>query len=153
MSELPQMRSCNFATSTYDGTGLGISTTDLATNDITKWSPNVLANNALTMKIEAITREDKEEDMTDQRRLVKVLIVDPEEEIPLDRCLLYNGEEHLTDLTDEELFFEIPVKELLDKHNEYRETVEKDTNRDKVEFLKPVRIRDLRMVVVTVAAF
>lgn len=91
--------------------------------------------------------------MADKRRLVRVYIVDPEENVPLDKCLVYKGDEQLTDSTDEELFFEIPVKELLDKHNEKRVKMKKEKSGRKSEYLKKARIRDLKMVVVTVAEF
>ena len=47
----------------------------------------------------------EEEDMG--RRLVKVIIIDPNENVPLEDAVLYMGEEVLTDLTDQELFFEL----------------------------------------------
>ena len=96
----------------------------------------------------------KEEIMSNtKRRLVKIFIADPDENVPVENCMLYSGEEILTELTDQELFFEIPIKELLDTHNEMREEIEKETNKDKVEYLKKARIRDLCMTVVTIAEF
>ena len=96
----------------------------------------------------------KEEIMSNtKRRLVKIFIADPDENVPVENCMLYSGEEILTEFTDQELFFEIPIKELLDSHNEMREKTEKETNKDKVEYLKKVRIRDLCMTVVTIAEF
>lgn len=89
-------------------------------------------------------------------RVVKVYIADPNENLPLDKRVLYTGSEKLTDLEDNELFFEIPIQELLAKHNEYRATVadKRQTEKFGREIkLEPVRIRDLRMVVVDVATF
>ena len=89
-------------------------------------------------------------------RIVKVFIADPNENLPLEKRVIYTGEEKLTDLTDQELFFEVPVAELLSKHNEYRKTVVDKKAAEKSGrdiFLDPVRIRDLRMVVVDVAKF
>ena len=99
---------------------------------------------------------EMDEEMVDTptRRLVKIFMADPDENIPLEDCLLYSGKEFLTDLTDEELFFEIPVKELLDKHNIKRVKIKKETaSGRKTEYLKKARIRDLRMMVVTIAGF
>jgi len=91
-----------------------------------------------------------------QRRIVQVFIVDPDSRVPLKDAVLFEGEQQLTDLTDEELFFEVPIKDLLDKHNEMRiATVDKKaTNKiGKDIFLDPARIRDLRMTIVDVAIF
>lgn len=88
-------------------------------------------------------------------RIVKVFIADSNENIPLLSRVLYTGEEKLTDLDDNELFFEIPIKALLDAHNEKRVTVidkKKSTAVNQV-LLEPARIRDLKMVVVDVAVF
>ncbi len=91
-----------------------------------------------------------------QRRLVQVYIVDPNENVPLDKAVLYKGDEKLTDLTDQELYFEIPVQELLTKHNALRVTLlDKDATKrsDKDRFLEPAKIRDLRMAVINIAQF
>jgi hypothetical protein len=89
-------------------------------------------------------------------RIVKVFIADNNENLPLDKRVLYTGAEHLTDLTDQELFFEIAIAELLREHNRvrvtYRDKKAANTNGDPV-LLEPARIRDLKMVVVTVASF
>lgn len=88
-----------------------------------------------------------------KRRLVKVVIIDPDDKVPLDKCLLHCSDEHLTDLTDQELFFEIDIKNILDKHNEVRTEIVDKTIKERTEYLEPVKVRDLRMVVVTVASF
>lgn len=89
----------------------------------------------------------------DARRLVRVFVSDPDPRVGLDDCILYRGSEHLTESTDQELYFELNIKELLDKHNEKRTKVVDDTVKDRTEYLKPVKIRDLRMVVVEIAVF
>jgi hypothetical protein len=89
-------------------------------------------------------------------RIVKVFIADPNENIPLDKRVIYSGQEQLTDLTDQELFFDVPISELLAKHNELRKTTLDKKQADKFGrdvFLEPARIRDLKMVVVSVAEF
>jgi len=85
------------------------------------------------------------------RRFVKVLIADSNDNIPLADCLLYQGEEHLTDATDQELFYELDIKTLLEKHNEKRTKIIDKKVKDRTEFLEPAKVRDLKMVVVTVA--
>jgi hypothetical protein len=97
----------------------------------------------------------KEEQML-QRRIVQVFIVDQDERVSLDQVLLYRGEQELTDATDRELFFEIDVKDLLECHNEQRAKIldkEASARSGRDVYLKPTRIRDLKMVVVTVATF
>jgi hypothetical protein len=87
------------------------------------------------------------------RRIVKVYVADTNENIPLDKTILHRGDEALTDLTDQELFFEIDIKSILDEHNKYRVTVINKAVKDRTEYLEPAKVRDLRMTVVTVAQF
>lgn len=98
----------------------------------------------------------KEKVQVSTARIIKVFIADPNENLPLDKRVLHRGEEQLTDLTDQELFYEVPIAELLSKHNEYRKTVVDKKQAEKFGrdiYLEAARIRDLRMVVVTVAQF
>lgn len=91
-----------------------------------------------------------------KRRIVRVFIVDPDERVPLDKCVLFEGEQHLTDATDQELFFETPIAERLKAHNEERQATKDEAASERTGhpvFLKPARIRDLVMTVVTVAEF
>lgn len=95
--------------------------------------------------------QSKETDVT--RRLVQVFIADPNESIPLEDSLLYSGDQKLTDLTDQELFFEIDMKGVLATHNAKRVKVVDKKVKERTEYLEPAKIRELRMVVVTVASF
>lgn len=93
---------------------------------------------------------------TSARRIIRVYIADKDENIPLEKSILHTGKEELTDLTDQELYFGIPVKSLLDSHNEFRKTVrdKKASERaSKDVMLEPIKIRDLVMTVVTIASF
>jgi hypothetical protein len=94
-----------------------------------------------------------EETMASQRRLVQVVIIDPDENVPLDQCLLYRGEPQLTEANDQELYFEIEIKRLLDAHNEKRVKLTNKKVKERVEQLEPAKIRDLRMAVVEIARF
>lgn len=91
------------------------------------------------------------------RRIVQVFIADPNDNVPLEKSILHQDEKpHLTDLTDQELFFEIDIKNALDKHNEYRVTLtDKEASKGKNNDVKleKAKIRDLKMTVVTVAQF
>lgn len=90
------------------------------------------------------------------KRIVRVYLADTDDNVPLAQSLLFSSEEKFTDLTDQELYFEIPIKEVLDKHNALRGTIvnRKATERiGKEIFLDPVKIRDLKMTVVSIATF
>lgn len=104
----------------------------------------------------AMANHFQEQQNVSTARIVKVFIADPNDNLPLDKRILYKGEEMLTDLTDQELFYEVPISEMLAKHNEYRKSVVDKKQAEKFGrdiFLEPARIRDLRMVVVDVAKF
>lgn len=87
------------------------------------------------------------------RRLVKVMIVDPNESVPIEDCVLYMGDEKITEATDQELFFELDVKEMIENHNVKRVTFRDKRIKDKEVFLDPIKIRDLKMLVVAGASF
>ena len=87
------------------------------------------------------------------RRLVQVFIADPNENVPLEQSLLYRGAQKLTDATDQELYFEIDIKDILAKHNEARVKVVDKKVKERTEYLEPARVRDLKMVVTTIATF
>lgn len=91
--------------------------------------------------------------MTVSTRFVRVIIVDPNENIPLDDRIIYKGDEKATDLNDQELFFELDIKDLLAKHNEKRVKVIDKKVKERTENLEPAKIRDLKMVVVNIATF
>lgn len=91
--------------------------------------------------------------MAAKRRFVQVFVVDPNELIPLEQSVIYKGEPKLTDATDQELFFELDMKNLLERHNELRVKVVDKKVKDRTEYLEPAKIRDLKMVVVNIAEF
>lgn len=98
----------------------------------------------------------KEQPIVSTARIVKVFIADSNDNLPLEKRVLYEGEQKLTDLTDQELFFEVPIAEVLAKHNEVRKVTVDKKQAEKFGrdiFLEPARIRDLKMVVVNVAQF
>jgi len=94
----------------------------------------------------------------ESRRYVQVFVVDADSKIPLSKAVLYKGEPQMTDLSNEELFFTIPMMDLLKAHNEFRKShvVEDEfvsTEKSRKRHLKPIRIKDLSMTVVTIAQF
>lgn len=86
-------------------------------------------------------------------RYVQVFIADPNENIPLDQRVLYKGEPQITDLTDQELFYELDIKGILDKHNSARTGIVNKSVKDRTEYLEAAKVRDLKMVVTTIASF
>lgn len=107
--------------------------------------------------IEELNKKTTETTMSNpNRRIVQVFIADTNDNVPLDQSVLFQGEQKLTDLTDTELFFEVPIAETLKAHNEKRvKWLDKEASKraGKDVTLDPVKIRDLKMVVVTVAQF
>lgn len=90
------------------------------------------------------------------RRIAQVFIADPHPDVPLTEALLYQTEPKFTDASDQELYFESPVMEKLKAHNEKRiKWLDKEATKraGKDVFLDPIKVRDLRMVVVTIASF
>lgn len=87
------------------------------------------------------------------RRLVQVFITDPDEKVPLESCLLYSGQQKMTDLTDTELFFEIDIKSVLETHNAVRAKIVDKAVKERTQYLEPTRVSKLKMVVVDVAKF
>jgi hypothetical protein len=98
-------------------------------------------------------QEMKVKEQTMSRRLVQVYIADPDENLQLDKAMIYQGEQKFTDLTDQELFFEIDMARILKEHNEFRTKQLNKKVKERVEHLEPAKIRDLKMVVVTIASF
>lgn len=100
------------------------------------------------------TTTDTTENNEMTTRILRVILADPDENLPVEKRVLFQGPEKLTDLTDQELFFELPIQDLLTKHNELRaRTKDKDqsANFGRDVMLEPVKIRDLKMVIVNVA--
>lgn len=88
-------------------------------------------------------------------RVIQVFIADNDCNIEVAKRLLYKGEQLFTDLSDQDLFYDIEIKALITKHNEYRATVlneSKSTATEKV-FLKPIKVSELSMVVAVLAEF
>lgn len=163
MMETPTIYSNTTASNVYSATDAGalmnlkrfVSTAGSAEGSTADWhslqSPDF--NPRKEIAAMAAPAKDKDEN---QMRVVKVYIADDDDNLKLEQRLLYTGDEKLTDFTDQELFFEVPINDILKKHNDVRaKTVDKKAS-DKFGreiFLEPVRIRDLKMVVVEVAVF
>lgn len=158
MDEMPQIEHMVLTSYTSDVDEIGWTSTDCVTN-VNNTIFKYPAGNITVGEVGSETfYMQKEAEMSEvKRRIVQVFIVDPEEQIPLENAVLYQGEQKLTDATDQELFFEIGVQELLNEHNKVRVTVVDEeapvVAGKEAAYLKPACIRDLKMVVVNIATF
>jgi len=95
---------------------------------------------------------DKENNMAKAtRRIVRVIISDSNEDISLEHTVLYDSGELTTEQTNQELYFELDMKGLLETHNVYRTTCVDSEYPESTVYLEPARIRDLNMTVITIA--
>lgn len=139
--------SCNFTAT---------DTTDISNYQLNRhkaeyvWQPQMYSGH-ITIDTDKETTMEKE-----KTRLVRVIIIDPDENVPLEERILINEPEKLTDLTNQELFFQYEIQKTLDVHNTVRAKIidKKATEKaGKDIYLEPIKIRDLRMVVVEIAVF
>lgn len=155
-SELPDMATAHYVSNTYAGDYLG-------SNNVARqaWG-DTLKRKSLVMPtagaapplLDAIDKLTKGQILTvTPRRLVQIYIADTNISVPLKEALVYSGNAIFTDLTDQELFWEIDVKAVLAKHNEARVTFRDKSIKDKDTKLEPARVRDLKMTVVEIATF
>lgn len=154
MQEMPLMASSSYSSSQFDLAKMigGLPAGQQAAVAQNYLDRRVQAQN-FPQPVAAINNAKEPAIMANTRRLVQVLIADPNDNVPLDDCLLYKGDQKLTDLTDQELFFEIDIKSILDAHNAKRGKLVNKAVKERTEYLEPARIRDLKMTVVTVAQF
>ena len=177
--ELPNMRMANYAVSTTNYTSDGVGhrwvPQEHGDEDFDRWGARRVrvapfgrddvdsmvlaaakkAREAPKPAPKADAVEEENRDMT-AKRLVRVIIVDPHDDIPTEDAVLYMGTETFTDKTDQELFFDIPIGDMLKEHNERRVKVrdkKASKGKEREQFLEPARIRDLDMVVLTISDF
>jgi len=91
----------------------------------------------------------------DGKRYVQLFVADPDRKVSVEDSVLYKSEPFLTDLSDRELYFSIEVVKLLADYNKKRvKMIDKDASKNGRDvYLEPIRIRDLKMVVVNIAVF
>ncbi len=151
MQEMPLMASSSYASNQFNLANIGVAQAGMPPSQQAMYAELIGRQHQAQRANEV--QPQKEAIMSNARRLVQVFIADPNENVPLDDCLLYEGKLKLTDLTDQELFFEIDVKTVLDAHNAKRVKMIDKKVKERVEHLEAARIRDLKMTVVTVAQF
>lgn len=163
--EMPSLSSSVRSASMYDLdlAGAGISPTTLSPRALLGRTRSLRPDNFATAQqlaemypasaVEHMPPQQEQIVMANIRRLVQVYIVDPHDSVPLADCMLYKGDEKITDSNDQELFFDIDLKSILEAHNAKRTKLVNKAIKDRTEHLEPVRIRDLKMNVVTIAQF
>jgi hypothetical protein len=134
-----------------------------ANHTINDWSKALIQNDVVERRLTLPATPKPEQKVavkmatttpaTPALRIVRMYLVDPDQNLPLDRRVIHAGAEMTTDATDAELMHEVPVKEILAMHNEFRKTVRDKAVKSKEVYLEPVRMRDLILSVVTVASF
>lgn len=77
------------------------------------------------------------------RRYVSIWIIDQDENVPLEKSLIYEKTMLWTDKTPDELRADIPLNALLEKHNKLRETLKNKEDKP----LKRIRLRDLQVII------
>jgi len=143
MNELPSITSTSYGTANNTGgVGAFLRTANAQGIQLPSFKENIQE-----------ARAKKEVKPMSTRRLVRVLVVDPDAKIPTDIALLHDSGEVFTDKDDQELFFDVPIQQLLKDHNEKRLTIVDKEIKDRTEYLEEARIRDLEMTVITVAEF
>lgn len=163
MNDLPQMLSTTYASSTLDPDlmfrGQGVAFPG-GNADLVDAARRMAIAGHMANKLGGVPTPDirnqliKENQMA--TRIVRVIIADPNENIPLDQRVLFMSNEMTTDMTDEELYFDVNPAAKLAAHNEKRVKMldKKASDRaNKEVFLEPARIRDLKMIVVNIATF
>jgi hypothetical protein len=108
-----------------------------------------LIHEVVSPKSESIDQEIQELPNMPQisRRVVQLFILDPDPKVPNENSLVWEGKTKVTDLSDEELWFDegvnsgAQIREQLKKHNLKRKELE----------LEEVRLRDLQRKVSLIA--
>ena len=161
MNEIPQLMSTSYAASNaaFIGGAAGAGAAGMA------WEPfgssekqRALERAAAIMGINNLAKvipaaAQQETVVSDKRRLVRVVVVDPHDDVPVEIALLYDSKEVFTDKTDQELYFDVPIAQILKDHNEKRAKIVNKAVKDRTEYLEPARIRDLKMLVISLATF
>jgi hypothetical protein len=152
--DLPTMQNMNYA---YSNMNLGLGNAGDYLGAVSSSSDDF---GKLMAKARALRPEETTTEVTPMaqitRRIVQVFIADPNENVPLTDSLLYKGEQKLTDATDQELFYEVPIIDILKAHNEKRvKMIDKEVSKKagKDIFLEPAKIRDLKMIITNIAQF
>jgi hypothetical protein len=155
-ADMPTMMNTNYQYSTFTSDGTTIDT-----------HPMLLMARRNNIHDRAYRGDDLPEEETQiekgepimadpKRRIVQVFIADSDANVPLEQSLLYKGEQKLTDATDQELFYEVPIVEILKAHNEKRiKMADKEASKraGKDIMLEPAKIRDLKMIITNIAQF
>lgn len=147
-SEMPQMLTSSYASST--------TTADMLAGAVARRIQAPVGLPVNLAQAMGINQAKEPLPMANQTRIIRIYVADTDENLDVEKRLLYSGEEKLTDATDQELFYDVPINDLLSKHNDFRKTVNDKKQSEKFGRevkLEPIRIRDLKMTIVTIASF
>ena len=90
------------------------------------------------------------------KRLVQLVVVDPDKRVEDNQSLVYMGPTLLTSIGDEDLILETDLREALAKHNDRRGAIEdedRSDKRNKSVYLKPRKLSELEIRVVVLETF
>lgn len=172
IGDMPKFQNLGASSSSYSAGALGVGSgtgmqmlgggnlnwheADATASDTGVWKQNIIAAQALigaTQDRRVTVSKPQIDSKTTKLRVVRVFLVDPDDRLPVDKRILYKSDEMITDATDQELFFGIDVKNLIDAHNKMRAKTEWEHRGKSKTGLKEIRIRDLVMSVTTLAEF
>ncbi len=148
MQEMPKMLATSYVSNAVGLDTYGGMAKKFASSDLIKQLSQI---NHQTNPI-----DKKDQQMANTTRIVRIYIADTDENVPLEKRLMFSGDEKLTDATDQELFFDVPIAQILADHNSFRLSITDKAQSEKFGRdvkLEPIRIRDLKMTVVTIASF
>lgn len=159
--DTPTMAAANYSNSTYAGAQMlgaaSFISNSARASEPSDWTAAEALNEFRALepcrRVIVKPTPNEEESPMPARRIVQVYIADPSDAVPLADSVLYTGDQKMTDLTDQELFFEIDIKSILEAHNAKRAKIIDKKIKDRTEYLEAVKVRDLKMVVVNVASF
>lgn len=107
--------------------------------------------------IRLFTEQQKEraEAMANSERVVQIYVADLDQNLPLDKRLIWQSEPTFTDLKDDEVWFDLAstITAKLAEHNKYRLTVRNKAIKDREVMLEEIRPRDLSVNFTNLAQF
>lgn len=122
---------------TSTGDSEGVFTIPTATQNILFANPAVTTWTSTSTNLVAIAKEEI------LKRYISAWIIDQDENVPLEKSLIYEKTMLFTDKTPDEIRAGIPLLDLLDAHNKVRLGMKDKEGKT----LKKIRLRDLQIVI------
>ena len=86
------------------------------------------------------------------RRIVQIFVIDPNKNVPDDRCLIHWAGPFATSKSDAALIVDLGLPALLAAHNVYRTTIRDKKVRAYEEFLAPATVDDVKVSICTLGS-